>query len=130
MPQRQTLPKRGTRLGIYIQPDSFVRERTEAALQFCRTVTAAPVSLRGSGNPRRPQRNHTRMSAMLCAHDLQSAGVGQRAMARMMMNAEPGPDWASSFERSALRRLLRDAARYVADGYIELLRPPKRQGRS
>ncbi|GAB5508507.1 MAG: hypothetical protein Rhirs2KO_36700 [Rhizobiaceae bacterium] len=70
------------------------------------------------------------MTAMLYAHDLRSAGVGQRAISRMVMDAEPGADWASSFERSALRRLLRDATHFVAGGYIELLRPPKRSGRS
>ena len=129
MPQRRTLPKRGTRLGFYVQPDRFARERAESALHFWRTVTAASVAQRTASSASWPQRNHARMTAMLYAHDLRSAGIGQRAMARMVMDAEPGADWATSFERSALRRLLRDAADYVAGGYVELLRPPKRRGR-
>ena len=130
MPQRRTLPKHGARLGFYVQPDRFARERAESALHFWRTVTTASDTQRTASGERWPQRNHARMTAMLYAHDLRAAGIGQRAVARIVMDAEPGADWATSFERSALRRLLRDASLYVAGGYIELLRPPKRSGRS
>ena len=128
LPRRRTLPKLGTRLGLYIHPDAFGRERADAAIRFWRSVvdpsrSAIPPPIRW------PQRDHVRMAAMLFAHDLQAAGIGQRAIARTVSGAEPGADWASSFERSALRRLLRDATRLVAGGYVELLRPPKRQGR-
>ncbi len=66
---------------------------------------------------------------MLFAVDLAAAGLGQRAIARQVFGFTPGPDWATSPERSALRRLLRDGARYVARDYRDLLHPPKRPGR-
>nr|WP_281823505.1 DUF2285 domain-containing protein [Jannaschia rubra] len=130
LPQRTILPKPGTPFGIYIQPDAYARERAEIALRFCRE-TADPAAARVPPAPLSwPQRNHARLAAMLYASDLRAAGFGQRAIAERVLGASPGPDWASSHERSALRRLLRDAARYVARDYRDLLRPPKRQGRS
>ena len=130
LPKRTSLPKPETRFGIYIQPDAYARERAEVALRFWRTTTD-PATARAPPPPLSwPQRNHARLAAMLHACDLRAAGLGQRAIAERVLDATLGPDWASSHERSALRRLLRDAARYVARDYRDLLRPPKRQGRS
>ncbi|MDT0684038.1 DUF2285 domain-containing protein [Roseicyclus sp. F158] len=129
LPQRTTLPKPETRFGIYIQPDAYARERAEVALRFWRAM-ANPAAARSPPDVSWPQRNHTRLAAMLYASDLRAAGLGQRATAERVLGASPGPDWASSHERSALRRLLRDGTRYIARDYRDLLRPPKRQGRS
>ena len=129
LPNRTSLPRPGTRLGIYIQPDAFARERAEIALRFWRTI-AIPTAARSPPDVSWPQRNHARLAAMLYASDLRAAGLGQRAIAERVLGAKPGPGWASSHERSALRRLLRDAARYIARDYRDLLRPPKRLGRS
>ena len=129
LPQRTRLPKPGTPFGIYIQPDAYARERADIALRFWRMM-ADPSAARAPPPLSWPQRNHARLAAMLYACDLRAAGLGQRAIAARILDATPGPDWASSHERSALRRLLRDAARYVARDYRDLLRPPKRQGRS
>lgn len=129
LPKRTTLPKPGTSFGIYIQPDAYARERADIALRFWRMM-ADPSAARAPPPLSWPQRNHARLAAMLHASDLRAAGLGQRAIAGRVLGATPGPDWASSHERSALRRLLRDAARYVARDYRNLLRPPKRQGRS
>ena len=119
----------GTRFGIYIQPDAYARERAEIALRFWRAMVN-PAAARSPRHMSWPQRNHARLAAMLYASDLRAAGLGQRAIAERVLGASPGPDWASSHERSALRRLLRDAARYVAGDYRDLLCPPKRKGRS
>lgn len=129
LPQRIRLPKPKTRFGIYIQPDAYARERAEIALRFWRAMSD-PDAARVPPPISWPQRNHARLAAMLYASDLRAAGFGQRAIAERVLGITPGPDWASSHERSALRRLLRDAARYVARDYRDLLRPPKRQGRS
>ncbi|MCK0166234.1 DUF2285 domain-containing protein [Jannaschia sp. S6380] len=128
LPNRTTPPKPGTRFGIYIQPDAYARERAEIALRFRRAI-AKPATARSPPGVSWPQRNHARLAAMLYASDLRAAGLGQRAIAERVLGAIPGPDWASSHERSALRRLLRDAARYIARDYRDLLRPPKRHGR-
>ncbi|MFQ6552739.1 DNA -binding domain-containing protein [Aestuariibius insulae] len=129
LPLCRRLPKQDARFGIYIQPDLYLRERCDAALRLQRHLGTQPRSNGRSRGLDWPQRNHARLAAMLFAMDLAVAGLGQRAIARQVMRIVPGPDWATSPERSALRRLLRDGARYVASDYRELLHPPKRPGR-
>lgn len=52
-------------------------------------------------------------------------------MARTILGADPGADWAGSDARSWVRRLIREAQALVGGGYRGLLRPPKRrQGRA
>ena len=129
LPGTRVLPKPDTPFGVYIQPDLYARERSEAALHVLQLATRGnekgPLPL----PPSWPRRDPVRLTAMLQALDLRDLGLGQRDIARAVLGAAPGADWASSHERSALRRLLRDGTRYVATDHLTLLRPPIRQGR-
>lgn len=130
-PDQHDLPRSREAFGVYLHPDRYARERADAALRLVRWLTD-PQGARDR-RPRAlgwPQRDHARLAAMLFALDLSAAGLGQREIVRQVLGAAPGPDWASHHARSALRRLLRDGARYLSGGYRDLLRPPKRQGRA
>ena len=125
------MPPLGTVLGFYVHPDVFGHERAEAALRFWRLAADPPVSRTPPPPLDWPLRDRSRLALMLWALDLQRLGTSRREIARIMLGAEPGADWAESDARSWVRRLLRDAQKLVDGGYRDLLRPLKRrQGRS
>lgn len=126
-PRRYALPPLGTVLGFYIHADAFAQERAAAALRFWRLAADPPVSRAAPRSLDWPHRDHLRLTLMLWAVDLERLGASRRDMARTMLDAEPGADWAGSDARSWVRRLLREAQTLVGGGYRDLLRPPKRR---
>jgi len=107
-------PVPGKSFGIYLHPDRSHGDRIRSAESFRRAV--------GLGAPLRasPNGNAHRQAAMICIHDLQSAGASLRDIAGELLDPVPD-DWRLSSERSDLRRLADAAAEMVAGGYRRLL---------
>jgi hypothetical protein len=107
-------PVPGKPFGLYLHPDRNHSERIRTAESFRRAI--------GLGAPlRAPPNPHAhRQAAMLCIHDLRSAGASLRDIAGELLDSLPD-DWRLSSERSDLRRLADTAAEMVTGGYRRLL---------
>ena len=107
-------PVPGKPFGLYLHPDRNHSDRIRAAEAFRRAI--------GIGAPlRMPPNPHAhRHAAMICIHDLQSAGASLRDIAGELLDPLPD-DWRLSSERSDLRRLADAAAELVLGGYRRLL---------
>ncbi len=107
-------PVPGKPFGLYLHPDRSHSDRIRAAEAFRRAI--------GIGAPLRtpPNPHANRQAAMICIHDLQSAGASLRDIAGELLDPPPD-DWRLSSERSDLRRLADAAAEMVAGGYRGLL---------
>ncbi|MBN8816310.1 MAG: DUF2285 domain-containing protein [Sphingomonas sp.] len=107
-------PVSGKPFGLYLHPDRHHSDRIRAAETFRRAVgLGAPLHA-----PANPYAH--RQAAMLCIHDLQSAGASLRDIAGELLHPLPD-DWRLSSERSDLRRLADAAAEMVLGGYRRLL---------
>lgn len=125
-PRRRTVPPLGAQFGFYIHPDLYGQRRAEAALRFWRLAADPPVSRAVPVPLDWPRHDPERLALMLWAFDLEQAGLSASEIARIILGAKPGADWADSHTRSKVRRLLKGAEKLVKGGYRELLRPPKR----
>lgn len=107
-------PAAGGGFGLYLHPDAGHAGRVQAVASFRRAIgRGAPIRAASYAHARR-------QAAMLCVHDLASAGASLRDIAGVLLDPMPD-DWRSSSERSDLRRLADTAAGMVAGGYRALL---------
>jgi len=115
LPERLS-PRQGEPFGLYLHPDAHAADRLRAAAMLRRGL--------GIGPPLRhvAYLDAHRQAAMLCIHDLATAGLPLRDVAAQLLPAWPD-DWRSSSERSDLRRLSNAATAMVAGGYRALLAP-------
>ena len=107
-------PAIGEPFGLYLHADSHHRDRLRAASLLARGIG------RGPPLPRARHSQAHRLAAMLCVHDLTSAGASLRDVADILLDPLPD-DWRISSERSDLRRLADVGARMVAGDYRSLL---------
>jgi hypothetical protein len=128
LPGRPELPTLGDPLGFHVPSDLYAAERAAAALRFWHFAADPPVT-RAAPRAPPPWRDATRLALMLFVLDLRAIGFSHRDIARILHDAAPGPDWADSAGRQAVRRLLADADALVGGGYRNLLMPPKRRPR-
>ena len=111
-------PAIGEPFGLYLHADRYHRDRARAASLFTRAIGRGPPLRRA----RHPQAH--RLAAMLCIHDLVSAGASLREIADVLLDPTPD-DWRMGSERSDLRRLAAAGNRVATGGYRALLRPSR-----